>query len=165
MQTERLLLRQWRDDDVDAYARLVADPGVMRYLADGTPGSRFDAWRAVMTYAGAWRLQGFAHWVVELRETGEFVGRAGPWYPATWPCLEIGWTIDPRHQGRGYATEAGAVALRCAWQYLQPARLVSLVRPGNAPSAAVAVKLGATLRETVDLLGRPAGVYEYTPPP
>ena len=164
MRTERLFLRQWRASDLDAYATMLADPDVSRFLGDGSPADRHLAWRGMTSYAGAWALQGFGHWAVELAATGEFIGRVGPWYPEGWPALEIGWAIDPRHQGRGYATEAGRVALDCAWTQLGAGRVVSLVRPGNAASAAVAQKLGAVLATTIEFFGAPAEVYDYPSP-
>lgn len=162
--TERLRLRQWRESDLDAYARIVADGEVSQYLGDGRPVDRAGAWRQIAIFAGAWRLRGFSHWAVELRSTGEFVGRVGPWYPEGWPALEIGWTIDPAHQRRGYAGEAGEVALRVCWENLRAPRVVSLIRPGNAASVGVAVKLGGKLTETITLMGGDALVYDYPPP-
>jgi RimJ/RimL family protein N-acetyltransferase len=163
VETERLLLRQWRDTDLDAYAELLADPNVMRFLGDGSTANRNDAWRHMALHAGAWSLRGFSHWAVELRDTGEFVGRLGPWFPEGWPDLEIGWVIAPRHQGRGYATEGGRVALRVAHQHLAE-RVISLIRPGNEPSVAVARKLGGTLDGTFDYMGGPTLVYAYPTP-
>ncbi len=164
VETERLLLRQWRESDLDAYAEMVADPEVMRYLSDGVPVNRFGAWRQLAAFIGHGVLRGYTHWAIELRATGEFVGRAGPWRPDGWPALEIGWAIAPRHQGRGYATEAGRVAQHVAWTNLGADRLVSLVRPGNKPSAAVAVKLGGVVSETIDFLGGPIDVFSYPRP-
>jgi RimJ/RimL family protein N-acetyltransferase len=114
-------------------------------------------------HAGAWSLRGFSHWAVEVRESGEFIGRLGPWFPEGWPALEIGWAIAPRHQGRGYATEGARVALRVAHEHLD-AHVISLIRPGNEPSAAVARKLGGTLDRTIDFMGGSALVYAYPPP-
>ena len=144
---------------------MVADPEVMRYLAAGVPLDRFGAWRQLAAFLGHRVLRGYTHWALELRATGEFVGRAGPWRPDGWPALEIGWAIAPRHQGRGYATEAGRAAQQVAWADLRPERLISLVRPGNRPSAAVARKLGGTLAERIDFLGGPIDVYAYPRPP
>jgi ribosomal-protein-alanine N-acetyltransferase len=164
VETERLRLRPWRESDLDAYAAMVADPHVMRFLADGAPVNRFGAWRQLAMYVGHWTMRGYSHWAIELRGTGEFIGRAGPWRPDGWPALEIGWAIASRHQGRGYATEAGRVAQRVAWENLHPDRLVSLIRPGNEPSAAVARKLGGVLEETIDFLGGTVHIYAYPRP-
>jgi len=163
LETERLLLRQWRDSDLDAYAELLADPTVMRFLGDGSTAGRNEAWRHMALHAGAWSLRGFSHWAVELRETGEFIGRLGPWFPEGWPGLEIGWVIAPRHQGRGYATEGARVALRVAHERLG-AQVMSLIRPGNEPSAAVARKLGGTLDRTIEFMSAATLVYAYPPP-
>jgi RimJ/RimL family protein N-acetyltransferase len=157
-------LRQWRESDLDAYAAMTADPEVMRYLGDGAPVDRLGAWRQLAMFIGHWAMRGYGHWAIELRETGEFIGRAGPWRPDGWPALEIGWAIATPHQGRGYATEAGRVALRTAWEVLGADRVISLIRPGNEPSTAVARKLGGTLEETIDFLGGPTLVYAYPRP-
>ncbi len=163
VRTERLLLRQWRDSDLDSLARIMAQPAVTRHLGDGTPKDRNDSWRQIAIFAGHWALRGYSHWAVELAETGELIGRAGPWYPEGWPSLEIGWVIDPRHQRRGYATEAGREALAAAWT-LGHDRVVSYVRPGNQASIAVACKLGGTHSETIELSQGPALVFDYPAP-
>jgi [ribosomal protein S5]-alanine N-acetyltransferase len=164
VRTERLLLRQWRASDLDAYAEIVGDADASRYLADGAPIDRNGAWREIAAYIGHLVLRGYSHWAVELLATGEFIGRAGPWRPEGWPALEIGWAISPKHQGRGYATEAGRVAQRVAWENLCPDRLISLVRPGNEPSAAVARKLGGVLEDEIDFRGGRAWVFAYPRP-
>jgi ribosomal-protein-alanine N-acetyltransferase len=162
--TERLLLRQWRESDLDALAEMMADPSITRFLTDPDPVDRHGAWRALAVFIGHAALRGYTHWAIELRDTGEFIGRAGPWRPEGWPALEIGWAIAPRHQGRGYATEAGRVAQRVAWESVAPDRLISLVRPGNEPSIAVVRKLGGELSETIDFLGGPTLVFDYPKP-
>jgi len=164
LRTERLLLRRWRASDLDAYAEIIGDPEVSRYLGDGLPVDRNGAWRQLALYLGHLALRGYSHWAIELLESGEFIGRAGPWMPEGWPALEIGWAISPTHQGRGYATEAGRVAQRVAWENLRPDRLISLVRPGNAASAAVARKLGGVLDEEIDFMGGRALVFAYPKP-
>ena len=157
-------MRQWRESDLDAYAAMVADPGVQRYLAEGVPVDRLAAWRQLAAYIGHWTMRGYGHWAIELRETRQFIGRAGLWRPDGWPALEIGWAIAPSHQGRGYATEAGRVAQRLAWENIRPDRLISLIRPGNEASAAVARKLGGVQDETIELMGGPTHVYAYPKP-
>jgi ribosomal-protein-alanine N-acetyltransferase len=164
VETERLLLRQWRESDLDAFAEMMADPAVTRYLTGSGPLDRHHSWRALATYIGHLQLRGFTHWAIELRATGEFIGRAGPWRPDGWPALEIGWAIAPKHQGHGYATEAGRAAQRVAWEALRPGRLVSLVRPANEPSIAVARHLGGELTETIEFLGGPTLVFDYPTP-
>jgi ribosomal-protein-alanine N-acetyltransferase len=164
VRTERLLLRQWRASDLDPYARMMADPAVARHLGDGTTVDRNGAWRQLAVYIGHGVLRGYTHWAIDLLDTGEFIGRAGPWMPEGWPALEIGWAIAPEHQGRGYATEAGRVAQQVAWESLRAERLISLVRPGNAASVAVVRKLGGVLHEEIDLMGGRTLLFDYPRP-
>ena len=137
--TPRLVLRGWREDDVDAYAAAAADPEVMRHL--GGVLDRAEAWRQVGLHAGHWVLRGYGNWAVERREDGVLVGRAGLWNPDGWPGLEVGWMLARHAWGRGYATEAGRAAMAWAWATLAAPRLIALIAPGNAASARVAERL------------------------
>ena len=106
LETERLLLREWREEtDFDTYAAMMADPDVMRYLI-GQPAPRFEAWRSMAVMVGHWTLRGFGHWAVEERATGRFVGRIGFLNPDGWPGFEIGWTLAREHWGKGIASRA-----------------------------------------------------------
>ncbi len=111
LETERLLLREWRDGDLDVYAELCADPEVMRFL--GGPVERAQAWRTMALMAGHWSLRGYGNWVLERRADARLIGRAGLWAPDGWPGTEVGWTLARDAWGAGYATEAGRAAM--AW--------------------------------------------------
>ncbi|MEO6877491.1 MAG: GNAT family N-acetyltransferase, partial [Gemmatimonadaceae bacterium] len=81
IETERLLLRGYRQSDFEAYAAMMADPDVVQYLSDGKPMNRVDAWRQMAMFAGHWELRGFGVWAVEERSTGAFIGRIGCFEP------------------------------------------------------------------------------------
>jgi RimJ/RimL family protein N-acetyltransferase len=162
LETERLRLRRFREADLDAYAEMSADPEVMRYIGTGIALSRTDAWRSIAGMLGHWQLRGYGMWALELKETGELVGRAGFLDPPGWPGFEIGWLLGRRHWGKGYAIEAARVALRYAFEELHRERVVSLIRPGNSRSVRVAEALGERLAGEVELLGSKALVYEVT---
>ena len=87
IETARLILRGWREDDLDAYAEMMADPEVMRFL--GGESSRGDAWRGMATLIGHWELRGFGFWAVERKHDGALIGRVGVQYPEGWPSTEI----------------------------------------------------------------------------
>jgi RimJ/RimL family protein N-acetyltransferase len=165
LETERLVLRAWHDDDLDAYARICADPEVMRYIGDGSTLSREDAWRSMAMFTGHWVLRGFGTWAVEERATGAMVGRIGLHHPTGWPGLEVGWALDQSVWGRGYATEGGAAALDHAWRDLGAERVISLIAPDNARSIAVAHRLGERFERTIDLRGRDVRIYGIDRPP
>ena len=111
IETERLILRPLEPRDVDAHIEMMGDPKVAGFLAPGgTPQSKDDRWRQFASYLGHWQMRGFGFFAVDEKETGEWVGRVGPWMPEGWPGLECGWGVRPVHWGKGYAPEA-AIAL------------------------------------------------------
>src|SRR5580692_11139014 len=103
----------------------------MKYIGDGGPLSRDDAWRQMAMLIGHWELRGFGMWAVEEKATGEFVGRVGLHYPEGWPGAEIGWALARRMWGRGYAHEAARAALGVAFDSLAWTRAISLIAPEN----------------------------------
>jgi len=161
LETERLLLRGFESRDFDVYAEMMADPAVTRFLADGTPLERADAWRQLAMFAGHWALRGFGVWAVEERATGEFLGRIGCFEPEGWPGFEVAYTLRRAAWGRGYAREGAAAALRYAREQLGRTAIISVIRPGNAASIRVATSLGAQPDGTVDFFGAPALIYRY----
>ena len=142
LETERLLLRGWRDEDTEAWAELCADDEVMRALGRERGLPPGDAWREMATLAGHWALKGFGHWVLELRTSGALVGRAGLYHPPDWPGLELGWTVARPHWGNGYAGEAARAGIGWARAELGADHLISLIADDNHRSVRVAEKLG-----------------------
>jgi ribosomal-protein-alanine N-acetyltransferase len=163
LETERLRLTAWREDHLDAYAAITANAEVMHWMGRG-PFDREDAWREIALYLGHFHLRGYTHWALELKETGELVGRCGPWRPEGWPALEVGWLLSREHWGNGYATEAARTAVAHAWNDLKADRVISLVAPQHERSAAVARRLGAQPAGTATVRGLDALVFEHPAP-
>ena len=159
VETERLLLREWRDEDTDPWAELCADDEVMRSLGREGALSLGDAWRDMAVMAGHWALKGFGHWILELRATGELVGRAGLYHPPDWPGLEVGWTVARPHWGNGYAGEAGRAAMDWARDELGADRVISLIADDNHRSQRVAEKLGMRVEGRTSLRGYDLRVF------
>jgi RimJ/RimL family protein N-acetyltransferase len=157
--TARLRLRPFRADDFEAYAALMADAEVMRYLGAGLPLDRAEAWRSLATVLGHWQLRGFGLWAAEEIASGELVGRIGCWQPEGWPGFEVGWLLRRASWGHGYATEGARAALAFAFDELGRDRVISLIHPDNERSIRVAERLGASLDGRTELLGRPALIY------
>jgi RimJ/RimL family protein N-acetyltransferase len=147
--TERLVLRPFREDDLDAYTAVLTTPEVRHSLHLSEGYSRADAWYGMALWRGQWELRGSGQWALEERSTGEFVGRAGLHLPERddWPGLEVGWVLDPSRWGKGYATEAGAQSIAYAFDELGAAQVFSVILPENERSAAVARRLGFRLVE------------------
>lgn len=158
LETERLVLRMWREDDFEAYAELCADPEVMRYLG-GKTFDRAEAWRAMAMQIGHWYLRGYGHWAVEEKHSGRFAGRLGFFNPDGWPGFEIGWTFKREFWGKGYATEGGRRALEYGFKELDKEHIISLINPENRASIRVAQRLGETLEGTAKIFGTDVLVY------
>ena len=164
LETPRVVMRQFRESDWDAYARICADAEVMRYIGTGVVLTRDEAWRSIANILGHWQLRGYGMFALESKESGELLGRAGFHDPPGWPAFELGWVLDRAHWGRGYATEAARAALAHAFDGLGKKRVASLIRSGNERSIRVAERLGERLAGEVDLLGSKALLYEILSP-
>jgi RimJ/RimL family protein N-acetyltransferase len=149
LETERLVLRPFRESDLDAYTAVLQTPEVRASLHLPDSVGRGDAWDGMARWRGQWELRGTGHWAVEERATGEFVGRAGSHRPerADWPGIEIGWTLHPAHWGKGYATEAGAATVEHVFAHHDVDEVYSVILEENVASQAVAKRLGFTFWE------------------
>jgi RimJ/RimL family protein N-acetyltransferase len=160
-------MRGFKPADLDAYAEMMADPDVTRYISDRSPLTRSEAWRQMAIFTGHWTLRGYGIWVVEERSTGEFLGRIGFWDPEGWPGFELAYSLKKPAWGKGLASEGARAALSFAYNTLGRTEIISLIRPENVASIRVAEALGATCTETIELLGFPALKYRHlsSPPP
>jgi len=159
--TERLRLRAFQASDFDAYAAMMADAEVTRFLGEGHPLSRVDAWRQLAMFAGHWMLKGYGIWAVEERTSGQFVGRIGCHDPEGFPAFEIAYTLARPGWGKGYAREGAGAALHYARTVLRHPNITSIIRPANERSIRVAESLGAVAAETVEFYGAPSILYRY----
>jgi RimJ/RimL family protein N-acetyltransferase len=151
LETERLILRDYRPEDFEAFVTIMADPEVVRYLPGGDPLSRFECWRFVASSIGHWALRGYGTWVVERKSDGAMMGRIGLIQPDGWPGLEVGWTLGKPYWGYGYATEAGEASLRYAFATQPVQEVISTIHPANLASQAVAKKLGERCGRRLEL--------------
>jgi RimJ/RimL family protein N-acetyltransferase len=142
--TDRLVLRPFRSEDHERLFAIMTTPEVRSALHVPDDYAPADAWRAMVLYAGLWEVEGLGQWALEERSTGRLVGRAGLyWRPEEdWPGVEVGWMLDPACWGSGYATEAGARAVRYGFEELGEDTLFSCILPTNTRSQAVARRLG-----------------------
>jgi RimJ/RimL family protein N-acetyltransferase len=144
IETARLILRPTRAEDFDGWAAFMGDEASARYLGGVQP--RAEAWRGFLAMAGAWHIQGFAMFSVIERGTGRWIGRVGPWQPEGWPGTEVGWGLIRDAWGHGYASEAASAAIDWAFDRLGWTDVIHVIDPQNAPSIAVAERLGSKLR-------------------
>lgn len=140
--TERTILRPWRDEDLDAFAALLADPEVQ---ADaGGPVDREAAARKMARYRDAHDRLGYSRWVV-TDHAGGFLGYVGimpidAWHPRA-PNVEIGWRLVRRAWGSGIATEAARASLADGFARFGFEEVLSYTEATNHRSQAVMRKL------------------------
>lgn len=140
LETRRLILRAPGPQDIGPFAAFYASP---RADFVGGPLTAEGSWRMLAMEIGHWTLKGFGRWIVTTRDSDEAVGMVGLFEPEGWPETEIGWDLFNGHEGKGYATEAGAAARTYAYDILGLPTVISLVKPANTGSARVAQRLGA----------------------
>ena len=145
LETERLILRQPQSEDFEPWVQFHADEEVMRFLG-GVQGPEL-TWRAVCTMTGSWTIEGFSMFSIIEKQTGDWIGRLGPWRPNGWPGTEIGWGLARSAWGKGYATEAALAVRGFERARLGKTGVVSYIHHGNAASARVAARLGAWVDE------------------
>lgn len=145
LETERLILRPPSAEDFEAYATYMADPSTVFI---GGPQERPTAWRGLASIIGAWTLNGYSMFSFIEKETGEWVGRGGPWKPEAWPGAEVGWGIVPSRVRRGYAREASAACLDWAFEHLGWTEVIHCIDAKNVASIATAKSLGSGVVRT-----------------
>lgn len=162
LETERLTLRPFREEDVVPFFELSQDPHVMRYLADRRVPTLQETWRAVAGWIGHWALRGYGIWAIEERDSASLIGRAGIINPADWPGPEVGYMLGREWWGRGYATEAAQAAMDWGFEQIGFDELISLIDPANTASIAVATRLGESLRGEAEVMGHPVQLYRIS---
>src|SRR5271167_3025181 len=162
--TERLILRQWRSDDIGPNTAMLADPASGRFItADGKPVTdAFVGWRNAAIMSGHWVLHGFGMFVIEEKASGKFAGRVGPWFPPGWPGFEVGWGIAREFRGKGYALEAARAAIDWSFATFELERIIHCIDRENVASQAVVRRLGADKQGEIDLFGHVADVWVTT---
>ena len=141
LRTERLVLRAPRIDDLDAYAAFGASP---RSAGVGGPFNRGGTFTRLSALLGHWQLRGYGRWMLADPETDAPLGIVGLYYPEGWPEPEIGWTLFAAAEGRGLAYEAAQAARDYAYDVLGWNTAISLLKPDNARSRALAQRMGCS---------------------
>jgi RimJ/RimL family protein N-acetyltransferase len=146
IETPRLILRNWVDSDVDAWAQMNADPRVTEFFARTYTREVSESMARYMREQ--LELNGFGWWAVEIRGGTSFAGvvalQAVPFAAPFTPANEIGWRFSVEHWGRGYATEAARAALDFAFNTLEWPEVVAFTAAQNLRSQRVMERLGMT---------------------
>ena len=156
LRTERMILRRWRAEDREPFARMNADPRVMEFLPARLSREESDA--LVNRIEKHFAKHEFGLWAAELVKEGMFLGYIGlsvPSFEAHFtPCVEIGWRLAAEYWGRGLATEGAREVVRNAFEELSLDSLVSMTVPANLASRRLMERLSMT-RDPADDFDHP----------
>ena len=160
IETARLRLRAFREDDLAPWSATMGDPEVVRHLG-GTPFGREDTWRRLLCAIGLWPVYGYGYWAVERKQEGDLIGQVGfsdfkrDMQPSIEGLPEMGWIFSPHAHGHGYATEAVTAGLAWADERLKAPLIPAIIDPANAASIRVAERCGFAEREEAAYRGAP----------
>ncbi|TFV54732.1 N-acetyltransferase [Geodermatophilus sp. DF01-2] len=164
LETERLLMPPLSGLHAAALTEVYAEPEIARHIGGAALDAEGTA-AQVRRFEAVWREHGFGQSALVTRVSGTFVGRTGlhPW--PQWDEVELGYVVARRIQGRGLATEAARAWLDVAFRRLGLHRLTAVIHPDNAPSRALATRLGFRVhRNDITPAGVPVVVYEQLAP-
>jgi RimJ/RimL family protein N-acetyltransferase len=167
LETERLLLREFDEDDAPAFYLLGSDPAIIRYTGD--PGGGLTG----IEHAGEilrshpladYRKHGFGRWACVHKARGELIGFAGLKYLDDLREVDVGYRFLPAYWGAGLATEASRAAVDYGFTRLRLGRIIGLVDPKNAASVRVLEKLGMTPVGMMEFRGHSVARYQIDAP-
>ena len=143
IESERLYIRQWRDDDFEPFARMNSDARVMEFFPSVL--SREESDKIGFRCKSLIEERGWGFWALEEKNTRKFIGFTGLHTPQDnlpfSPCVEIGWRLSPAFWGQGLATEAAKQALRVGFEILNLDEIVSFAVVNNYKSLSVMERL------------------------
>ena len=145
LESERVLLREWRESDVEPWVALNLDAENLQYFP--RVYSAEESLASYMRIRDLLNENSFGLWAAQEKSSGEFVGFVGLMHHnipgiSFMPCYEIGWRLDKKYWGKGYATEAAKVVLAFGLEELQLEKIYSFTAKGNIPSINVMKKIG-----------------------
>jgi len=161
LETRRLILRPFRNDDWHDLHELYSDEECTRYTIQRTL-TKGETWRTMACLIGHWHIFGYGPYAVVEKTTGNVIGPVGLWYPADWPEPEIKWALTRSFWGNGYAFEAACAVKKMVIDHRPVTSLISLIFADNKPSKKLAFALGAKFEKEIDFRGLKADIFRHS---
>jgi RimJ/RimL family protein N-acetyltransferase len=158
IETDRLILRPWREADRVAFARIINTPAMMVDFGGVRTAEQID--RLFDKRVADQERHGHSFWAVELRKQAELIGSCGVRVAHDYPdtpvegMRELGWRIAETHWRQGYAREAAQAAIAWSWANTDEQLLAAWTTPDNYRSWGVMERLGMTRRRDLDFVDR-----------
>lgn len=142
IETERLILREMTQEDLDFLVLLMSNPKVMKHFPKLY--SRQEVEKSIERNLFRYKIHGHSFWILQDKASAETVGQLGLIMQVVDNKAEpeIGYQLLPQHWHKGYATEAAVATRDYAFEKLKYPYVISLIRPVNLPSQAVAKRVG-----------------------
>jgi len=160
LQTKHLLLRAWKPEDVPAWLEILSERGILRYFPNQDPPSPDKADAYIAHHLSHWEKFGYGHWAIVQKQDGGVVGWNGMEYLPELDQTEVAYLLSKRVQGRGYATEAAAAAVKFGFENAGLTKIIGLVHPQNAASLRVLEKCGLSFVDKINIWGLEMSRYQ-----
>ncbi|MDZ5473541.1 GNAT family N-acetyltransferase [Bacillus sp. 31A1R] len=159
LETERLSLRCFREEDCNRLYQILSDPETMKFYPEPFSMEKTAAW--IKKNQNRYEVDGFGLWSVCLKETNELIGDCGlvAQIVDNKREVEIGYHIDRNYWGKGYATEAAQACRNYGFENLNVDKLISIIDPENIQSIRVAEKIGFTREKDALIFGKVHSIY------
>lgn len=161
IETERLVMREFNQDDVDSMFELNSDEEVTRYTGDQRFEDKTEVIRLIDTYDEYERYK-MGRWSLLLKSTGDYIGFCGLKYLAELNEADLGFRLMKKYWNQGYATESSVAALNYGFDTLQLEKIVGRAASENTRSLRVLEKLGMVFETDFREHGRPCRQYMLT---
>lgn len=142
-ETERLILREWSEQDIEGLIQINQDKSVMKHFP--RPYTAEETLTGITNFKNHQIKHGYSIWPCALKSTNSFIGFVGllnrddmPFSP----CIEIGWRLSKEHWNNGYATEAALKCLEVGFNQFRLNEIVSFTAKLNKASERVMQKIG-----------------------
>ena len=160
--TDRLILRGFTHQDVDALHDVLSERDVHRYFPRTDPPTREQVEKVIADQLAHWEKHQCGWWAVLLRENGKLIGWCGLQFLPEFDEIEVAYLVGKPYWGKGLATEAARAAVQFGFQSLGLERIVALASVENGASQRVIQKLGMSLVEQLNIWGMDC--YRYSMP-
>ena len=161
LETDRLLLRMFRNDDWKDIHEYYGDAACATYTT-GKASNEHETWQKMAAVLGHWQLRSYGSYALEEKKLKRVIGIAGLDYPSDWPEPEIQWGLAKQFWGKGYASEAVRAIKEMKKQFIPNMFLISLIHPDNANSSNLAKAVGAYFEKEILFRNGTWHIYRHT---